>query len=371
MENKECHVFLELLRAGLWEQETRISFLGKIDFSSVYDLAEVQSVVGLVAAGLEYAKGHNVSQDNMLQIIGQALQIEQRNDAMDNFIGGIVEKMRGADIYTLLIKGQGVAQCYLRPSWRSAGDVDFLLSRDNYQKAAKFLRQFASSVDEENSYTQHLAMSIDNWEVELHGTMRTDLWKRIDKVLDEVQNELFYCGSVRSWMVGKTHVFLPRADEDVVYVFAHILQHFFKEGVGLRQICDWCRLLWTFRDTIDIKLLESRVREMDAMSEWKAFAYFAVNYLGMPVKAMPFYVESSKWHRKADKILSYILETGNFGHKRDMTFVQETSIIERKWKMFCHITKDSARQFLIFPLDSTRVWCHMMGIGLRVLIKGK
>lgn len=44
---------------------------------------------------------------------------------------------------------------------------------------------------------------------------------------------------------------MPRAEEDVVYVFAHILQHFFKGGIGLRQICDWCRLLYTYRDSLN------------------------------------------------------------------------------------------------------------------------
>ena len=44
----------------------------------------------------------------------------------------------------------------------------------------------------------------------------------------DIQNDIFYCGNVRSWMNGNTQVFLPKADEDVVYVFAHILQHFYK-----------------------------------------------------------------------------------------------------------------------------------------------
>ena len=39
---------------------------------------------------------------------------------------------------------------------------------------------------------------------------------------------------------SKVQVFLPAPDEDVVFVFSHILQHFYKEGIGLRQICVWC-----------------------------------------------------------------------------------------------------------------------------------
>lgn len=160
-------------------------------------------------------------------------------------------------------------------------------------------------------------MTIDPWVVELHGTLRSRLWWRIDKELDEVQRDVFYGGKVRSWMNGHTQVFLPNADEDVVFVFSHILQHFYKEGIGLRQICDWCRLLWTYRETIDRKLLEKRLRMMGVMTEWKSFAALVVDYLGMPVEAIPYYSDSRKWSRKARKIMTFIFETGNFGHNRD------------------------------------------------------
>lgn len=369
--NNSQEVFLLLLRAGLWEKDISLSTAEAIDIEEIYQIAQEQSVIGLIAGGLEHAKEHNVSQNFVLQIIGQALQLEQRNISMNSFIGALIDKMRCDGIYTLLIKGQGVAQCYEKPLLRACGDIDFLLSDDNYQKAVSFLKPLATHIDEENAYTQHLALSIENWEVELHGTMRTGLWKHLDKVLDDIQNDIFYCGNVRSWMNGNTQVFLPKADEDVVYVFAHILQHFYKEGVGLRQICDWVRLLWTFKDSIDVKLLERRISGMGAMTEWKVFACLAVQYLGMPVDAMPFYDSAPKWQNKADKLLSYILSTGNFGHKRDQSFRQSNSVVERKAKMFWHITKDSAKQFVIFPLDSIKMWLIMLKTGLGVLLSGK
>ena len=59
--------------------------------------------------------------------------------------------------------------------------------------------------------------------------------------------------------------------------------------VGLRQFCDWCRLLWTYRRSINVGLLEARLNEMGLVSVWKAFGAFAVEYLGMPGEAMPLY----------------------------------------------------------------------------------
>lgn len=368
---KNYQAFLALVKAGLWETEVRLASYGDIRYSYLLDITTEQSVAGLVTAGLEHVVDVKVPQTEALQFAGQILQLEQRNKAMNSFVAKLMDQLRTKDIYAILVKGQGVAQCYEKPLWRACGDIDFLLSNDNYQKAVSFLKPLATHIDEENAYTQHLALSIEKWEVELHGTMRTGLWKRFDKVLDDIQNDIFYCGNVRFWMNGNTQVFLPKADEDVVYVFAHILQHFYKEGVGLRQICDWVRLLWTFKDSIDVKLLERRISDMGAMTEWKVFASLAVQYLGMPVDAMPFYDSAPKWQNKADTFLSYILSTGNFGHKRDQSFRQSNSVVERKAKMFWHITKDSARQFAIFPLDSIKMWLIMMKTGLRALLKGE
>ena len=235
--------FFALVEAGLWEKGVRLSTYKKIDFHEVKRLAEEQAVMGLVAAGLEYVTDVKVPKEDILQFAGQVLQLEQRNKVMNKFLAGIIDKLRKEGVYTLLLKGQGIAQCYERPLWRVSGDVDLFLSNDNYKNAVNVLTPLANEAEDENIYTKHIGFKIDKWEVELHGSMRSELWKRLDNMLDGVQEEIFYGGAVRSWMDGSTQVYMPRADEDLVYVFAHILQHFFKGGIGLRQICDWCRLL--------------------------------------------------------------------------------------------------------------------------------
>ena len=84
-------------------------------------------------------------------------------------------------------------------------------------------------------------------------------------------------------------LFLPSPDNDVFFLFTHFIKHFYKEGMNLRQICDWCRLLWTFKDSLNRGLLEKRIRKVGLMSEWKAFAALAVDSFGMPAETMPMY----------------------------------------------------------------------------------
>ena len=346
--NNYEQAFFALVKAGLWEQDVRLSSYETIDFSEINRLAEEQAVVGLVTAGLEHVVDVKVPQEWVLQFVGETLQIEQQNKDMNHFIGTSVDKMRGVGIYTLLVKGQGIAQCYEKPLWRACGDVDFYLSESNYQTAKKFLRPLASHVEDEDSRRLHLGMTIDTWSVELHGTLHSDFSNRMNKGLDDVHRAIFYGGDVRSWNNNGVSVFMPSADNDVIIVFTHFLQHFYVGGIGLRQICDWCRLLWTYRWQIDSKLLKKRLRKMRLISEWKAFSYFAIEYLDMPREAMPLYDDSKKWQKKASILKDLILEAGNLGFNNENYRFRQSEKIS-KMTVFRHRLKEFSRLFLLFP----------------------
>lgn len=361
----------ELVRAGLWEKEARLSQFGDIDHAAVLQLAEEQSVVGLVTAGLELVSDIKVPQERVLQFVGQALQLEQRNKAMNHFIGDIINKLRLAGIFTLLVKGQGIAQCYERPLWRASGDVDLYLSESNYQDAKGYLKKIAQNVAPEDEERMHLGMTIDQWIVELHGTMHSDYSKRVNRGLDEVHKSIFYGCEVRSWNNDGVTVFLPSADNDIIIIFTHLLQHFFVEGIGLRQICDWCRLLWTYREKINNKMLEKRLIQMRLMDKWKVFCAMAVDYLGMPCDTMPFYSNDRRLSRKGDRIMALILDTGNFGHNRDMSYKEKDAFAIRLVKSFKRRNKDAFRQFMIFPMDAIRMWWKMFLMGMGVAFKGR
>lgn len=312
--DNNIYSFLSLVQSGLWEKEARLSPFGKVDFEEIMHLAEEQSVVGLVTAGLEYVVDAKVPQEWVLQFIGTSLQIEQRNTAMNSFIAEMIANMRQKGIYTLLVKGQGIAQCYERPLWRASGDVDLLLSHENYEKAKEFLLPLSSSQKREEQYSKHLGLSIGEWYVEIHGSLRSGLSESVDREIDAVQRRIFYDGKERSWVNGETRVFLPAATEDVFLVFTHFIKHFYKEGLGLRQVCDWIRLLWTYRSQINVTQLEEWLRKSGLMSEWRGFAALAVNWLGMPKEVMPMYSPEKKWKKKGDKIVDFILK-GYSGNK--------------------------------------------------------
>ena len=388
--DKSIQAFFALLRAGLWEncpvhgEGLMVNGSSDVDWEKINKLAEEQSVVGLALAGIDWFKAHDswtsqaakssvrftVPQEVLLQMIGEVQIIEQQNKAMNDFVAKLIEKLRKEDVYAILVKGQGIAQCYERPLWRSSGDIDLLLSDGEYEKAKKVLLPIALEVEQEYKSFKHVGMTMEGgYVVELHGTMHSRLSKSIDRGVDEAQNDVFYGGNVRSWQNGNTQVFLPRADEDVIFVFTHILHHFYIEGIGLRQICDWCRLLWTYRSKLDLRLLESRIRKMGLMTEWKAFYNLANRYLGMPDYGEGLMVHDSRYDKKADRIMEFVLETGNFGHNREKT--ASSSYMGGKLASTFRKLKDFGHHMRIFPVDSVKFFCYFAIDGIGGAMRGE
>ena len=354
MRDNTIELFFALVRAGLFPVhgegfKVNESLFQGVEWEKIYQLAQEQSVQGLVLAGLEHSD-IKPPKELLLQWIGEVQLIEQRNKEMDAFIAELIEKLRKADIYALLVKGQGIAQCYERPLWRSSGDVDFFLSKDDYKKAIDFFTPIANKVVDNTIETKHFSMFLGQWEVELHGTLHSQISKRIDSVVDKIQEDTFNNREVRTWHIGNTDILLPSPNNDIIFVFTHILQHFFLGGIGLRQLCDIARLLWTYRECIDNDLLNERLLKMEIMKEWKTFGNLIVSVLGLPSEAMPFYEDS--FSSKTQRVLSYILDMGNFGHNKDVSFQYNDHVIIRKMKTFWRQVEESFRLMCIFPKNS-------------------
>ena len=305
--NHNIKAFLELVRAGLWGNgNSNLRIDGTTDWLEVYRFATEQSVLGLVLAGLEHSEV-KPPKDLLLQWIGEVQMIERRNQAMNQFVAATVEKMSEAGAFGLLVKGSGMAQCYERPLWRGCGDIDFFFSRSDYWKAIECLTPLSSETFQDSKFTKSYGLVINGWMIELHGTLRCGLSSKTVRETDRVQRDVFDGGDVRSWQNGKTQVFLPGVNSDLFLLFTHFVRHFYQNEFVLRQVCDWCRFLLTFREKIDFGLLEKRLRRSGLMSEWKAFAAFVVDYLGMPAEVMPLYSKEIKWHKKGEKILNFVM----------------------------------------------------------------
>lgn len=358
-------VFYALLRAGLWERDTSLPTSAPVDFNALFDLAKEQNLVGLVTAGIEHLQDHHLSYDDKHLFIHHTLTLEKRNKAMCHLVSILVGKMQQAGIFTIVVKGQGVAQYYERPLWRASSDIDFFFDEENYEKAKVFLSPHATRVLPEEEELLHTAMCFGPWAVELHGLMPTLLSNQINSTVYRLQQEMFRNRSVRLWHHDGVDIPLPQPDDDIILVFTHFLKHFFVGGVGIRQLLDWCRILWKCQDAIDLQLLHSRLSRMGILSEWRAMATFAVQYLGMPPEAMPFYQPTARQRRLAYRISRILLNRGDLGQNNEIYRIRRSKQPGGNLVTLLRRIREFQQIFFVFPLDTPRFFINYMSIKLK------
>ena len=113
---------------------------------------------------------------------------------------------------------------------------------------------------------------------------------------------------------------------------------------------------------------------MGLNSEWKAFGTFAVHYLGMPIEAMPLLNNKDcvKFNKKVKRINDFILEVGNMGHNRDLSYRIKYKGIVYKLVSFCRRLKDFVYLTKIFPLNSPKFFfTYIAGKCSKVILAGK
>lgn len=356
-------VFLDLLKGGLWERSVSLSGHGQIDWDRVLRISKEQTVVGLVTAGIEHMVDLKLPKLTVLPFIMEVGTTVAINKQMNSYMESLFSLLDNESIHAVLIKGQGIAQCYERPLWRSSGDIDLLLNEDYYKKAKALLAPLAESVGEELSLRMHHDFKIEGWTIELHGTLHSDYLPRMNRVMDGLIEDLFQVKLFRKWHNGNKDITLPAPNYDVIFVFCHIIQHFFQGGIGLRQVCDWCRLLWVYRNDIDKDFLERNLREMKMLSEWKAFACVAVDYLGMEEGSMPLY--DRRFLKKAGFIVDFIMKVGNFGRNRDRRYLRGKSLWKRKTISMKRQSSDLLFMSRIFPKDSILFFFRYFSKGIK------
>ena len=115
----------------------------------------------------------------------------------------------------------------------------------------------------------------------------------------------------------------------------------------------------------DFSFFHRSEKLVQLMSEWKVFGAMTVEFLGMPVEALPFYSPDSSCNKKAERLMSFILTTGNMGANRDLIYYDRHSYVVSKLMSLKWHTTDAIEQFFIFPLDSMKIWGSMLVNGVK------
>lgn len=289
-------VLLGLLRRALFGQPFVIETT-EVDWAQLYQEARAHTVQLLLYDAMtgQELDSMPLSLANMWR--SDALQILQRNLLLLREQENILNILRKSNIPVTVFKGSACADNYPRPEMRCFGDIDLLVSKANIHLAQQLLKEQGYTKRKE-ACPWHVALQRDKYVVELH----------------------FAVSGIPDGVVGERLVqylqSLPQLDicQQAVALLLHKLNHLRKDGLGLRQLCDWALFVQKWIDEESWTQLKPRLESFGLLHFAKVITRLCVEYLSLPEQA-------ASWCMDADQILTAdllhdILQTGNFGSKQ-------------------------------------------------------
>ena len=282
--------------------------------------AEQQAIVGVIYGGIQRAGQElGVPFDALMEWIGYAQQIENQNRILNEKCVEVVNEYQEAGYGCMVLKGQGNAVMYPSPLLRMSGDIDiWSLSPDppSPKRVGRLRNDIIQYVknkhaDSETRY-YHVEYTDVDVPVEAHfmpGVMNNPVYnRRLQQWYEEKADSGWLMAELPE---GAGRIPVPTWEFNVVFQLAHMMHHFFDEGIGLRQFVDYYYLL---RQEQNIKIeklksLSCTLKYLGLMEFAGAVMFIEKEVLGLDEK----YLIVEPDEKRGRTLLREIMEGGNFG----------------------------------------------------------
>lgn len=331
-----------LLRLALWQEfkllnsHTARELTPKVDWKAVMDFFARQSLDGLLPDAVALLPvEEQPSKVVKMPMIARQLQVERMNEAMNRELMAFVLELQQKAIPYVLLKGQGVASLYPNPLHRVCGDIDLYVPKTYLKFVGSLLTNLGALRTSETR--QHVNFQVHGLEWELHHCIHYFQKESRNRLfMQYVDEEMSRTPEYVTIGEGRVRVFSPTMN--ALLLLSHIVDHFYCEGVGLRQLCDYALLLGKKCSEIDSELLLERLEALSLSRAYRVFGFICVHYLGMPNEALVQKPSDSEV-QLAHRVMADCLSGGNFGQadsNRRQTLWQKivfyTRFLRRLWR---------------------------------------
>ena len=251
MQNGGWDTFLELLRAGLWEQDLRLPEApDTAGWRQLMQLARSQSVMGLFLRGLARLPDDQQAPEAVQQdLLRWRTALERTHERHSRVQALLLEELAAAGVHPVVQKGSEVAKYYACPPMRQAGDID--LYCPEFDRARSLAPQARLASDGAAVFTR------DGVLVELHPHY-------YDVHLDPSR--------------------LPAPGTpcgELLLLSSHIFKHAIGAGVGYKQLCDLTLALTRLEGRYDKSELETALRDAGLLRWHQLLCSLLVEDLGL------------------------------------------------------------------------------------------
>ena len=296
-----------MLRSALWDEPFQDE-VSKEEFTQVLTLAKEQTVYGLAFDCLSHLKG-NYDKRHVFKGLSLCQTILAQNEHVNKELKNIVGIFDEDKIDFLVVKGQTYSVLYPKPTLRMSGDIDFLIHQEYHAVKETIERQFSIKLPD-RMVEREIEFNHGGVPFELHTSLRDWAKKKHQTVWDDLMEEEWQEKHYVEIDGVKVRTLSPTLN--AAFVFIHLFFHFIREGVSLRQLCDWAMVLHHYKDEIDKEELAQLLSDLDLIDACRAFGTILTDKLGLPVSEFPMSLGETdrKWQVK---LLKDIFGGGNFG----------------------------------------------------------
>lgn len=328
---------LLLLRMALWNKtdcQLHDFIPSKVDWGKITNFFITQTLEGMLPDAVALLPEElGPTQDEKMEMISLQLQVAHKNSKVNEELLSFTEELEKRDIPHVLLKGQGVAALYPHPLHRVPGDIDLYVPIAYYARINRGMLVFGGERGEETRHHVSYVAREVMWE--LHHCIHYFQVERynarfMQMVNDAIEESVAYVNVAD----GKVRVFPVMMD--VLMSLAHILDHFYCSGVGLRQLCDFALLLDKGKSQLDRKRFLQALEDLSMVRAYRIFGGICVEFLGLDETALLLPLTKSD-RRLVHRVMLDCMRGGNFGrgeHRGRGTFFRWLSYYIRfVWRL--------------------------------------
>lgn len=227
------------------------------------------------------------------------------------------------------MKGAASSMYYPEPFLRTMGDVDFLVRREDLERAGGILEKAGFISVEKNDNECHIAYHRNKngvrsiWEMhwEPNGIPQGVAGELTRQYLADIMETAVPC------TIKGSECMVPSPFHHGLIMLLHTASHLINTGVGLRHLCDWAVFVDKFSDEEFCEMFEEKLKSIGMWRFAQILTQLSSRYLGMPSKG---------WCGHSDEeylesLMCDIFKGGNFGIK-DSNRINQAKLITNSHK---------------------------------------
>lgn len=297
------------------------------EWSDVYELSVRHGVMAIAFDGMRrLPENLQADFDNRIQWGYNAEHAEQTYNRQKSVAESVCRVFAENGIRTMIMKGLSVADYYPVPSHRQFGDIDMYLMGD-YDKGNAIVA--SKGIEVRYEFFVHSEFRIRGINFENHKTFVN---ARVNRTGAYVQAALEGLAKNIRPLESVKGAYAPSAEFNALYLTRHATWHYAREGIKLRDVCDWAMFLRKEVSGMDTELVMRMLRESGLERYASIITGICRKYLGLDV-TLPFGME---YPELVERVKDDILSFDNPDKHKEIGFIRAfrdkiRNRIERKW----------------------------------------